>query len=167
MKHHTSPWTYQDTSQRPYEALYICANLPGHQPATVWSTIHLCKLTRTPASDHIEGFRPEWCISTIYHAWDTPLWSWTLDMKYYTSQPATIWSTIHLCKLTRTPASDHMKYYTSAQTYQDTSQRLYEALYICANLPGHQPATIWSTIHLCKLTCHFWKMVPELKVSTL
>ena len=26
----------------------------------------------------IEGFRPEWCISTIYHAWDTPFWSGTL-----------------------------------------------------------------------------------------
>ena len=29
---------------------------------------------------HIKGFRPEWCISTIYHAWDTPFWSETLDM---------------------------------------------------------------------------------------
>ena len=29
---------------------------------------------------HIKGFRPEWCISTIYHAWDTPFWSGTLDI---------------------------------------------------------------------------------------
>ena len=29
---------------------------------------------------HIEGFRPEWCISTIYHALDTPFWLETLDM---------------------------------------------------------------------------------------
>ena len=29
---------------------------------------------------HIEGFRPEWCISTTYHAWDTPFWSETLDL---------------------------------------------------------------------------------------
>ena len=86
-----------DTSQWPYEAPYISTNLPGHQPATIWSTIHLCKLTRTPASDR-------------------------------------------------------MNHYTSVQTYQDTSQRLYESVHICANLPGHQPATIWSTIHLCKLT---------------
>ena len=25
-------------------------------------------------------FRPEWCISTIYHAWDTPFWLGTLDL---------------------------------------------------------------------------------------
>ena len=31
------------------------------------------------SSLHIEGSWPEWCISTIYHAWDTPLWSGTLD----------------------------------------------------------------------------------------
>ena len=29
---------------------------------------------------HIEGFRPEWCISNIYHASDTPFWPGTLDM---------------------------------------------------------------------------------------
>ena len=28
----------------------------------------------------IDGFRPEWCISTIYCVWDTPFWSGTLDM---------------------------------------------------------------------------------------
>ena len=33
---------------------------------------------------YIEGFRPEWCISTIYHAWDTPFWSGTLDI-YWTA----------------------------------------------------------------------------------
>ena len=27
----------------------------------------------------IEGFQPEWCISTIYHAWDTPFWPAILD----------------------------------------------------------------------------------------
>ena len=27
---------------------------------------------------HFEGSRTEWCISTIYHAWDTPFWSGTL-----------------------------------------------------------------------------------------
>ena len=32
---------------------------------------------------YIKGFRPEWCISTIYHAWDTPFWSGTLDMCVY------------------------------------------------------------------------------------
>ena len=26
-----------------------------------------------------EGSQPEWCISTIFHAWDTPFWSKTLD----------------------------------------------------------------------------------------
>ena len=29
---------------------------------------------------HIKGFRPEWCISSIYPAWDTPFWSGTLHM---------------------------------------------------------------------------------------
>ena len=29
---------------------------------------------------NIEGFRPEWCISTIYHAWDTPFWLGTLNI---------------------------------------------------------------------------------------
>ena len=29
---------------------------------------------------HIEGFWPEWCLSTIYHAWDTPFWLGILDM---------------------------------------------------------------------------------------
>ena len=28
----------------------------------------------------IEGYRPEWCISTIYNAWDTPFWSGTLEI---------------------------------------------------------------------------------------
>ena len=30
------------------------------------------------STHNIEGFWPEWCFSTIYHAWDTPFWSWTL-----------------------------------------------------------------------------------------
>ena len=28
---------------------------------------------------HIEGFGPEWCISAIYHALDTPFWLGTLE----------------------------------------------------------------------------------------
>ena len=30
---------------------------------------------------HIEGFRPEWYISAIYHCRDTPFWSVALDMQ--------------------------------------------------------------------------------------
>ena len=30
---------------------------------------------------HIQGFWSEWCISTMYHAWDTPFWSGTLDIR--------------------------------------------------------------------------------------
>ena len=30
---------------------------------------------------HIEGSRPEWCISAIYHAWDTPFRSGTLELE--------------------------------------------------------------------------------------
>ena len=29
----------------------------------------------------IKGFQPEWCISTLCHAWDTSFWSGTLDMR--------------------------------------------------------------------------------------
>ena len=29
---------------------------------------------------HINGFQPEWCISTTYHASDTPFWLETLDI---------------------------------------------------------------------------------------
>ena len=29
---------------------------------------------------HIEGFQPEWNISTMIHSWDIPFWSETLDM---------------------------------------------------------------------------------------
>ena len=30
----------------------------------------------------MEGFRPEWRISTIYHVWDTPFWLGTLDIEH-------------------------------------------------------------------------------------
>ena len=30
--------------------------------------------------EQIKGSQPEWCISTIYHAWDTPFWLETLEM---------------------------------------------------------------------------------------
>ena len=29
---------------------------------------------------HIEGFRSKWYISTVYHAWDTPVWPGTLEL---------------------------------------------------------------------------------------
>ena len=35
---------------------------------------------RTP-DYNIEGSWPEWCISTVYHAWDTPFGLWTLDIE--------------------------------------------------------------------------------------
>ena len=35
---------------------------------------------------HIEGSRPEWCISTIYHAWDAPFWSGTLNMLFVSAK---------------------------------------------------------------------------------
>ena len=31
---------------------------------------------------NIEGFCPEWYISSIYHAWDTPFWSGTLGIRH-------------------------------------------------------------------------------------
>ena len=33
----------------------------------------------TNQNPHFEGFLPEWCISTIHHAWDTPFWLETLE----------------------------------------------------------------------------------------
>ena len=30
---------------------------------------------------HIEGFQPEWCISSMMYSRDTPFWSETLDIK--------------------------------------------------------------------------------------
>ena len=35
---------------------------------------------------YLEGFQPEWCISTIYHAWDTPFWLGTLEYIYTLSE---------------------------------------------------------------------------------
>ena len=32
------------------------------------------------SATHFEGFRPEWCISTIYHCRDIPFWLETLDL---------------------------------------------------------------------------------------
>ena len=34
---------------------------------------------------NFEGFRPEWCISAIYHAWVTPFWSGTLNSVLFLS----------------------------------------------------------------------------------
>ena len=39
---------------------------------------------------HFEGFRPDWYISTIYYAWDTPFWSGTLDIVYAYMIPSII-----------------------------------------------------------------------------
>ena len=46
----------------------------------------------------IEGFQPEWCISTIYHAWDTPFWSGTDKLCHSSLSPCPkhLW-TIPLC----------------------------------------------------------------------
>ena len=38
---------------------------------------------------NIEGSRPEWCISPIYHAWDTPFWLGTLE--YIRDRNQTSW----------------------------------------------------------------------------
>ena len=46
--------------------------------------------------NEIEGFQPEWCISTIYHAWDTPFWLGTLEM-----YSAVFTSTIHSDEIQR------------------------------------------------------------------
>ena len=36
------------------------------------------------SAEQINGFRPEWCISTIYNAWDTPFWLGTLEIQSHT-----------------------------------------------------------------------------------
>ena len=45
---------------------------------------------------HIEGSRPEWCISTIYHACDTPFWLGTLEL--CCTMPATVCAHIKTSK---------------------------------------------------------------------
>ena len=44
---------------------------------------------------HMEGFRPEWCISTIFHASDTPFWSGILDICVFTSTFSEWFRTFH------------------------------------------------------------------------
>ena len=49
-------------------------------------------------TDHIEGFQPEWYISTIYHAWITPFWSETLNMiqdRHFSAHNQCTWSCWH------------------------------------------------------------------------
>ena len=47
---------------------------------SIWNLLNYSEQEQT------EGFRPNWCVSTIYHAWDTPFWSGTLEIiqKYKT-----------------------------------------------------------------------------------
>ena len=40
----------------------------------------ICNFYLSVAAHKIEGSWPEWYISTIYHAWDTPFWLWTLEI---------------------------------------------------------------------------------------
>ena len=53
-----------------------------HTPSVVWNnpqTTYLFKL-------YIEGYRPEWCISSMIYSGDTPFWSETLEL-WRTSVP--------------------------------------------------------------------------------
>ena len=63
--HDTSPWV-QCTVPGEFSSLYDSPQI----------TISYLLITK------IMGSRPEWCISTIYHAWDTPFWLGTLEMDY-------------------------------------------------------------------------------------
>ena len=47
---------------------------------SVWHLVPILTCINISVWHHFEGFRPEWCISTIYHAWDTPFWLGTLDL---------------------------------------------------------------------------------------
>ena len=42
----------------------------------------------------IEGSWPEWCISIIYYAWDTPFWSGTLKMMMTLPFSLCLWKTL-------------------------------------------------------------------------
>ena len=66
---------------------YLKTKLKAHLSLSLSHTqtyIHTYILTHTHTHTHtriyIEGFWPEWCISTIYHAWDIPFWLGTLDI---------------------------------------------------------------------------------------
>ena len=50
----------------------------------VQTSLYLFGQTGAHSICHIEGFQPEWCISAIYHVWDKPFWSGTLDIYIYT-----------------------------------------------------------------------------------
>ena len=89
-----------------------------HGPLIVLSPLNLIltgKSTSKSKSEHawnipqqyVEGFRPEWCISTIYHAWDAPFWSWTfiVYMPQTAQSQCAPCQNSSICWSTSTPAS--------------------------------------------------------------
>ena len=65
----------------------------------LWSNgIHTHTHTHKPHIQ-IKGFWPEWCISTIYHAWDTPFWLGTLKMHAHTYTHSLSQDILSLCPL--------------------------------------------------------------------
>ena len=57
----------------------------------------ICSLSNVLCGFQIKGFLSEWCISTIYHAWDTPFWPGTLKMKF--SKRKRKWTKQRTCSL--------------------------------------------------------------------
>ena len=53
-----------------------------------WTTNKLL-VTRKVTQQYFRGFWPEWYICTIYHAWDTPFWSGTLNLVHQESVKST------------------------------------------------------------------------------
>ena len=73
---HIYAHTLTCTGQNPTPPLIIITD-----SSAVWTHIYMYENTCM----HIKGSLPEWCISTIYHVWDTPIWSRTLDIYMYMS----------------------------------------------------------------------------------
>ena len=77
---------------------------------------------------HIEGSRPEWCISTIYHAWDTPFWLGTLDIH-------------HSYRTTSKSSSLHNQ-------LSQTSELLHATLQDNDCTSSYFPTTLWAVVNI-------------------
>ena len=124
---------------------YARAHIHTHKNTYTHTHIHTHTHTHTHTSTHthtclhIEGFQPEWCISTIYHAWDTPFWSGTLDILTHT----------HTHTWTHTHTRMHV---CTCKFVLKNTQHWFASVYGIASLPHHSCG--WS----------FWKTLQEYSV---
>ena len=65
---------------------------------------------------YIEGFQPEWCISTMIYCQDTPFWSETLNMQHYSTMLKSATITPKLSSFFCTTAVQHTHTHTHTYT---------------------------------------------------